>query len=226
MPAFPEPDGLACPTLDRTIWFGNVTLVTLSRMRSAGEATRERILAAAKTEFAERGLAGARINSIATEANASKERLYAYFPSKEALFAAVTERLVVDVTAETVVARGDMAAYVGLLFDNLARNPENARLHDWLNFGGADQPESGPQLQTFKRKIDDIREGQEAGRIDSTWDPAHLLIMLIEIAKSMAHPQDSLRPLLKGNRQANSRASRRAAAVEAARRLIAPEGER
>ena len=79
------------------------------------QATRERILAAAKTEFAERGLAGARINSIATEANASKERLYAYFPSKGALFAAVTERLVVDVTAETVVARGDMAAYVGLL---------------------------------------------------------------------------------------------------------------
>jgi hypothetical protein len=46
--------------------------------------------------------------------------------------------------------------------------------------------------------------------------------MLIEIAKSMAHPQDSVQPLLKGNRQTNSRASRRAAAVEAARRLSAP----
>ncbi len=195
-------------------------------MRSAGEATRERILAAAKTEFAERGLAGARINSIATVANASKERLYAYFPNKEALFAAVTERLVVDVAAETVAARGDMAAYVGLLFDNLARNPENARLHDWLSFVGADQPERGPQFLVFKRKIDDIREGQQAGRIDSTWDPAQLLIMLTEIAKSMAHPRDSWRPLLKGNRQANSRAFRRAAAIEAARRLIAPEGER
>ncbi|HEY6575112.1 MAG TPA: TetR family transcriptional regulator [Mycobacterium sp.] len=192
-------------------------------MRSAGEATRERILAAAKTEFAERGLAGARINRIATEANASKERLYAYFSSKEALFAAVTERLVLDVTAETGAARGDMAAYVGLLFDNLARNPENARLHDWLLVGRADQPESAPQLLAFKRKIDDIREGQESGLIDSTWDPAQLLIMLIEIAKTMAHPQDSLRPLLKGNRRANSRAARRAAAVEAARKLSAPD---
>jgi AcrR family transcriptional regulator len=189
-------------------------------MRSAGEATRERILVAAKTEFAERGLAGARINRIATEANASKERLYAYFSGKEALFAAVTERLVLDVTTETVAARGDMAAYVGLLFDNFVRNPENARLHDWLLVGGADQLESAPQLLAFKRKIDDIRDGQESGLIDSTWDPAQLLLMLIEIAKTMAHPQG---PLLKGNRRANSRAKRRAAAVEAARRLMAPE---
>jgi AcrR family transcriptional regulator len=191
-------------------------------MRSAGEATRERILAAAKTEFAERGLAGARINRIATEANASKERLYAYFSSKEALFAAVTERLVLDVTAETMAARGDMAAYVGLLFDNLVRNPENARLSEWLNVGGAGRPRSAPQLLAFKRKIDDIREGQESGLIDSTWDPAQLLIMLIEIARTMAHPQDSVRPLLKANRRANSRAARRAAAVQAARKLSAP----
>src|SRR6185312_3269195 len=91
-------------TLDRTVWFGNVTLVTLALMRPAGEATRERILAAAKTEFSARGLAGARINRIATDAHASKERLYAYFPSKEALFAAVTQRLVIDVAEDVAAA--------------------------------------------------------------------------------------------------------------------------
>ena len=51
-------------------------------MRSAGEATRDRILAAAKDEFATYGLAGARINRIAAQARASKDRLYAYFASK------------------------------------------------------------------------------------------------------------------------------------------------
>ena len=61
-------------------------------MRSAGEATRDRILAAAKDEFATYGLAGARINRIAAQARASKDRLYAYFASKEELFAAVTEQ--------------------------------------------------------------------------------------------------------------------------------------
>ena len=39
-------------------------------MRSAGEATRDRILAAGKEEFARYGLAGARINRIATDARA------------------------------------------------------------------------------------------------------------------------------------------------------------
>jgi hypothetical protein len=47
--------------------------------------------------------------------------------------------------------------------------------------------------------------------------------MLIEITKTMAYPKETARPLLKGNRQANTRASRRAAAVEAARKLSAPE---
>jgi AcrR family transcriptional regulator len=191
-------------------------------MRLAGEATRERILAAAKKEFAEHGLAGARINRIAAEANASKERLYAYFPSKESLFAAVIERLVVDVSGDTAAADGDMAAYVGLLFDHYVRHPANARLHDWLNFGAADAPEDSPQLLAFKRHLDDIRAAQEAGTVDSRWDPAQLLVMLIEITKSMAYPKDTARQLLKANRRANSRAARRATAVEAARRLSAP----
>lgn len=191
-------------------------------MRSAGEATRERILDAAKEEFAERGLAGARINRIAAEARASKERLYAYFPSKDDLFTAVIERLVEDVSDDTAAASGDMGAYVGSLFDDYVRNPTNARLHDWLNFGTDDVAGDSPEVVAFKPKLDDIRAAQDAGIIDSRWDPAQLLIMLIELTKSMAYPKGAARQLLKGNRQANSRAARRAAAVEAARRLSAP----
>ena len=46
----------------------------------------------------------------------------------------------------------------------------------------------------MRRKLDDIREGQAAGHIDSAWDPAQLLIMLIEITKSMAYPKNSACP--------------------------------
>ena len=188
-------------------------------MRSAGEATRDRILVAAKAEFSERGLAGARINRIAAEANASKERLYAYFPSKDALFDAVTERLVVDVSADTVLAGDDLAAYVGRLFDNYVRNPDNARLHDWLSFNTADVAADSPQLVAMKAKLNDIRRAQEAGLVDRSWDPGQLLVMLIEIAKTMAFPNSIATRLLGG--KARSRAARRAAAVEAARRLTA-----
>ena len=191
-------------------------------VRSAGEATRERILDAAKEEFAERGLAGARINRIAAEAHASKERLYAYFPSKEALFTAVVERLVVDVSDDTAVANGDMGAYVGSLFDNYVQNPVNARLHDWLNFETSDLTADSPEVVAFAPKLDEIRAAQAAGTVDATLDPAQLLIMLIEVTKAMAYPKAAARQLFKGNRTANSRAARRAAAVDAARRLSAP----
>ena len=52
-------------------------------------------MAAAKAEFSALGFAGARLNRIAAEANASKERLYSYFQSKQNLFEAVT-RIVAD----------------------------------------------------------------------------------------------------------------------------------
>lgn len=191
-------------------------------MRLIGADTRERILAAAKTEFSERGLAGARINRIAVEARASKERLYAYFPSKEALFAAVIERLVVDVSGETAQARGDMGIYVGWLFDNYARHPENARLHDWLKFGMADLAAESAPVLAFRAKLNDIRSAQAAGSIDPRWDPAQLLSMLIEIAKAMAAPKDPTRQLLQAGQRRESLASRRAAAVEAARKLSSP----
>jgi AcrR family transcriptional regulator len=50
------------------------------------EATRARILAAAKLEFAKNGLGGARIDVIAERAQANKRMLYHYFGNKEALF--------------------------------------------------------------------------------------------------------------------------------------------
>jgi AcrR family transcriptional regulator len=51
-----------------------------------------RILDAARSVFLERGLAGASIDEIAGLARAGKPTIYARFPSKEALFAAVVMR--------------------------------------------------------------------------------------------------------------------------------------
>jgi TetR/AcrR family transcriptional regulator len=48
--------------------------------------TRERILAAALNEFAEHGLAGARVDRIATRAGINKAMIYYHFDSKQALY--------------------------------------------------------------------------------------------------------------------------------------------
>ncbi len=63
---------------------------TKPRPRDA-DATRARILAAAKAEFAANGLGGARVDEIAARAEANKRMIYHYFGSKEDLFQAVLE---------------------------------------------------------------------------------------------------------------------------------------
>jgi len=56
------------------------------------EAKRTQILDGARRVFLAHGLAGANTNTLAAEAGVSKQTLYAYFPSKHALLAAVLER--------------------------------------------------------------------------------------------------------------------------------------
>jgi AcrR family transcriptional regulator len=50
------------------------------------EATRARILAAARNEFARKGLGGARVDTIAARAKSNKRMLYHYFGNKDDLF--------------------------------------------------------------------------------------------------------------------------------------------
>ena len=55
------------------------------------EATKRRIMAAARTEFARAGFEGARMERIAGAARTNKRMLYYYFGNKEALFVATLE---------------------------------------------------------------------------------------------------------------------------------------
>jgi AcrR family transcriptional regulator len=55
------------------------------------EATKRRILAAAKAEFARKGLGGARVDDIAARAKINKRMLYHYFGNKEELFTRTLE---------------------------------------------------------------------------------------------------------------------------------------
>jgi len=57
------------------------------------------ILASARDEFSARGLAGARMDSIAERAGLNKRLIYYYFGSKDDLFLAVLERVYADIRA-------------------------------------------------------------------------------------------------------------------------------
>ena len=56
------------------------------------ERTQLAIIAAAEEEFADKGLAGARVDAIAEQSGVNKRMLYYYFDSKENLYVAVLER--------------------------------------------------------------------------------------------------------------------------------------
>jgi len=55
--------------------------------------TREAILAAARDEFAAKGLSGGRVDAIARRARANKRMIYHYFGSKQELYLAALERV-------------------------------------------------------------------------------------------------------------------------------------
>ncbi len=61
------------------------------------ERTRQDILAAAREEFADRGLNGARMDAIAGRTKTVKHMIYHYFGSKEGLYLAVLEEAYADI---------------------------------------------------------------------------------------------------------------------------------
>ncbi|TFD32712.1 TetR family transcriptional regulator [Cryobacterium cryoconiti] len=189
-------------------------------MRADGEATRDRILVAAQAEFAQFGLAGARVDRIAVAARASKERLYAYFGDKAALFAAVLETNLREVMAAMPLDAADLPGFVGGVFDHVADFPEHLRMMDWARLEGSAgvlpvTPEwrTGPEARA-------IAERQSQGLIDPAWEPEDLVTVLFSIATAWVHvPRAFTEP---AESPATSRQRRRAAAVTAARKVIAP----
>ncbi|WP_270937145.1 TetR/AcrR family transcriptional regulator [Falsiroseomonas oryzae] len=94
-------------------------------------ATRQRILDAALAEFAEKGLAGSRVDEIAARAGANKRMLYAHFGSKEELWLTVLERAYAAKRAEERAVEVEhlppdqaMARLVAFNLRYTARHPE------------------------------------------------------------------------------------------------------
>jgi TetR/AcrR family transcriptional regulator len=98
-------------------------------------ATKAAIVAAALEEFAQLGLAGARIDEIARAAKVNKALLYYYFQSKEHLYEGVIEQMFITMTGALRGALGTtdgprekLLAFLDANFKVLAAQPAYARL--------------------------------------------------------------------------------------------------
>jgi AcrR family transcriptional regulator len=99
------------------------------------EVTRANILEVAAREFADKGLAGARIDEIADRTNSSKRMIYYYFGGKDELYRAVLERSYAAIREREAEENyddlpADQALRMHVLgtFDHHARHPEFVRL--------------------------------------------------------------------------------------------------
>jgi AcrR family transcriptional regulator len=188
-------------------------------MRSDGEATRGRILDAAGREFAEHGLAGARVDRIAAAASASKERLYAYFGDKRSLFVAVLSAHMDEIMESMPVTGDDLPGFVGGIFDFAQEHPEHFRMMEWARLGG--DVDLLPVVPAAVRERDSatIREAQRRGFVDPEWEPSELFALLFAVALS----RSQLAVTEAGpDASSDTVARHRAAAVRAAQKLVAP----
>lgn len=145
-----------------------------------GEATSRRILNAATEEFAERGIAGARIERIVATARTNKAQLYGYFGNKEDLFAAVMADAVERVTTAIPFDADDLAGWAVGLYDENVRHPDLVRLTAWIVLER--RPSGVPgNLADREFKVASIAAAQAAGKVRAG-DPVDLMAMVIAMA--------------------------------------------
>ncbi|HEX4248551.1 MAG TPA: TetR family transcriptional regulator, partial [Pseudonocardia sp.] len=139
---------------------------------------------AATREFAEHGIAGARVERIVAEARTNKAQLYAYFGSKDGLFDAIffasLERIVTIVPIDVT----DLADWAVRLYDEYLRRPDLIRLATWTRL---ERRPTGYLVADADRldaaKLTALAGAQAAGLVRAG-DPFDLMAMVI--AMSMA----------------------------------------
>ncbi|WP_091418511.1 TetR/AcrR family transcriptional regulator [Arthrobacter sp. OV608] len=135
-------------------------------------ATPSRILDSASLEFADYGLAGARIARIAASAGCNKQMIYHYFGDKDGLYDAVQRRMASRARASIEQER---AKGLPFLDSNLFEGPEFGTRSEWMQlqlWDGLTGIEGHAHLnsirsENFELLRDWIRADQDAGLITS-----------------------------------------------------------
>ncbi|GAA5170672.1 MULTISPECIES: TetR family transcriptional regulator [Amycolatopsis] len=145
-----------------------------------GAATSRRILDAAAVEFAERGIAGARVDRIIAAAQTNKAQLYGYFGNKDGLFDAVVadraDRLVDAVRFDA----NDLPGWAVAMYDETLRHPELVRLMTWLRLERRPTGRLSDGAND-EAKLSAIAAAQAAGRV-RPGDPLDLFTMVLAMA--------------------------------------------
>jgi len=154
------------------------------------EATRQKLLTAARREFADCGLAGARVDEIAARAGVNKQLVYHYFGDKDALYLAVLEWVYEEIRTqerklnlEGLPPEQAIRKLVESSFDHLAAHPDFIRLLNDENRGGARHVRGSTRLEAMhsplvKSVSHILHEGVRTGMFRKGIDPIQLYISI------------------------------------------------
>jgi TetR/AcrR family transcriptional regulator len=153
-------------------------------------ATRRKLLTAARREFARSGLAGARVDEIATRAGVNKQLVYHYFGDKDALYLAVLEWVYEEIRAQErklnlkgLPPEQAIKKLIESSFDHLAAHPDFIALLNDENRGGATHVRRSRKLEAMHSPLVSmvssiLAEGVKAGTFRKGINPVHLYISI------------------------------------------------
>jgi TetR/AcrR family transcriptional regulator len=152
--------------------------------------TRNKLLTAARREFADRGLAGARVDDIAARAGVNKQLVYHYFGDKDALYLAVLEWVYEEIreqerklNLEGLPPEQAIRKLVASSFDHLAAHPDFIVLLNDENRGGARHVRHSRKLEAMHSPLVSmvskiLNQGVRAGTFRRGINPVHLYISI------------------------------------------------
>ena len=192
-----------------------------SKIVRNAEASRAKIVDAARIEFVSYGLSGGRVDRIAEASGVNKNLIYHYFGSKDALYLEVLERIYADLRArqqdedlrELPPVEG-MKRLVSSTFDHFVATPDLIRLMSIENIHYAEHlKNSHTTKQLYGGLLDTIRillkRGQEQGVFRSQVDAIDLYLSISGLAYFFLSNQHTLSWLLDRDLAARRRVQKR-----------------
>ncbi|GGL10568.1 AcrR family transcriptional regulator [Curtobacterium luteum] len=143
------------------------------------DAVRARLLDAARDEFAEHGVTGAKVERIAAAAGSNKAQLFHYFGGKDGLYEALYVQTVTELAAEVPLDVDDLPEYAGRLHDVLVRRPWVQRLTTWHRLEGR---AIEALAEARAESVAAVERAQRAGVLPRSFRPAVLLGLVEQLA--------------------------------------------
>ncbi|AMM19298.1 hypothetical protein AX769_03065 [Frondihabitans sp. PAMC 28766] len=178
------------------------------------EAKKRQLIEAATVEFARYGIAGARMDRIATAAQCSAGLVYTYFSGKDELFDAVFDRIVARTMSDIPITVDDLPEYAGRLFDGYVAHPTVQRIASWHRLERTASAGLIPASMT--EKADRIREAQDRGQLTNRFAAIDLLTLILQLSGTWHTAEPELDVLT----EAHDDAHRRQVVVDAVAALL------